>query len=295
MSVDILLSYAFHAKTRFDEVREALGPNQHVMIDSGAFTAFTKGRPVDREQYAKFLKHWEGCYDYAMTLDVIGDGEATEANLQWLLDQGLPVIPVYTARAPMSELESLADRFDYIAYGGLVGVPKNLQMRALKVVTDRAAQANCRVHALGQASARTFTQTVTYSGDSSKASNAPMTNAVSLTDFSTGKIVTIKFGDRSSAIGHERLMRAYGLNPAECFGPNKWKGANRDRIFRAGVLAVAVMSAHLKTDSERPVVYSAFTPGDMNAILRGARDWRTGNLPREFDHVLSMGLSKEKV
>ena len=294
MSVDILLSYAFHATTRFDEVREALGPNQHVMIDSGAFTAFTKGRPVDREQYAKFLKHWEGYYDYAMTLDVIGDAEATEANLQWLLDKGFPVIPVYTARAPLSELESLAQRFDYIAYGGLVGVPKNLQMRALKVATDIAAQENCRVHALGQASARTFTQTVTYSGDSSKASAAPMTNAVALTDFTTGNIVTIKFGDPKSARGHERLMRAYGLTPAECFGPNKWKRQNRDRIFRAGVLAVGVMSALLKTDSERPVVYSAFTPGDMVAVLSAGRDWRTGNLPPEFDNVLSRGLTKEK-
>lgn len=286
MSVDLLLSYAYHAKTDFAKVREALGPKQHIMIDSGAFTAFTRGRPVDLEEYARYLKRWEGQYNYAMTLDVIGDGAATERNLQLLLDKGLPVIPVYTAFAPISELESLAQRFDYIAYGGLVGVPKPIQMRALKVVTDIAAQENCRVHALGQASARTFRQTVAYSGDSSKASSAPMTNAVGLTDFTTGENVVIKFSDPKTAIGKERLMRAYGLSPRECFGPEKWKPANRERIFRAGVLATAVMGMFLKTTSERPVVYNAFTPSDTIGVCTAGRDWATGNLPREFDRFL---------
>jgi len=290
VSVDLLMSYAYHATAKFDKIREALGANQHLMIDSGAFTVFTKGKQIDREQYAKFLTHWRGAYNYAMTLDVIGDPVATEANLQWLLDKGLPVIPVYTARAPISELESLAERFDYIAYGGLVGVPKPIQMRALKVVTDIAAQANCRVHALGQASARTFTQTQTYSGDSSKASTAPVNNTVSLADLSTGKFVTIKMNDPKTAIGHERLLRAYGLNVADCFGPDRWQRDNRKKIMRAGFLAVAVMGALLKGENEKPVVYSAFTSGDLDAILNAARDWRTGNLPPAFDHVLARSM-----
>mgnify|MGYP003336480742 FL=1 len=73
MSVDILLSFAFHRTTDLGAVRAALGPDQRLMIDSGGFTAFSKGKEIRLSDYIAFLRHWEGAWDYAMSLDVIGN------------------------------------------------------------------------------------------------------------------------------------------------------------------------------------------------------------------------------
>ena len=72
MSLNLLLSYAFHAKTDLARIRAAM-PCGRIMIDSGAFTAYTKGQAVDIVAYAEYLEHWRGCWDHAITLDAIGD------------------------------------------------------------------------------------------------------------------------------------------------------------------------------------------------------------------------------
>ncbi len=281
MSVDLLLSYAFHARTDMAEVREALGPHQRLMIDSGAFTAFTKGKPVDIKQYAKFLDKWRDVFDYAMTLDVIGDTEATQRNLEWLLGEGHDVIPIYTARAPFSEFERLAERFDYIAYGGLVGVPPNLQRAALRHAVSVAHSYGCRVHALGQASLRAFRLTGTDSGDSSRASAGPLSDSATLFDPRTHANVAVRLRGGRWSPRQRRLLSMWGLDLAVCASGKGWSGAERERVFRASALSIACLNVILRNDTGWPRLYSAWTPAPPTGALMAARDWRTGALPPE--------------
>ena len=97
-----------------------------VIIDSGAFTAWTSGKPIDPRDYAKwaldFKDRWEYKMQalYFMNLDVIGDQDASWVNQSILEGLGLKPIPIITFGANKKHLIRALDNYDYIALGGLV-------------------------------------------------------------------------------------------------------------------------------------------------------------------------------
>jgi len=97
-----------------------------VIIDSGAFTAWTSGKPIDPRDYAKwaldFKDRWEHKMQalYFMNLDVIGDQDASWVNQSILEGLGLKPIPIVTFGADKKHLIRALDNYDYIALGGLV-------------------------------------------------------------------------------------------------------------------------------------------------------------------------------
>lgn len=97
-----------------------------VIIDSGAFTAWTSGKPIDPRDYAKwaldFRDRWEHKMQalYFMNLDVIGDQDASWVNQSILEGLGLKPIPIITFGADKKHLIRALDNYDYIALGGLV-------------------------------------------------------------------------------------------------------------------------------------------------------------------------------
>lgn len=281
MAVDLLLSFAFHAKTDLAAVREALGPDQRLMIDSGAFTAHTTGKQVRLEDYAAYLQHWDGVWDYAMNLDVIGDGDATDVNLRRLHGMGVPVMPIYTASAPIETVDDLAQRAPYMAYGGLVGVPRKLQIPATKVVVERAAAHGCTVHALGQTGPEMFRTTNALSGDSSAVSRAPLNFQLPVYDPRANRLVPLQFGMAKGWREMRPLLRAYGLDAASCISGDVMRDkAHRVPAYRAGCIAVACLGAAMRRGADRPHIYSAITTSEvLVGALQAARDWRTGNLP----------------
>jgi len=289
MAVDILLSYAFHSTTDLAAVKEALGPDQYLMIDSGAFTAHTIGKEILLPKYVNFLNKWKGTYDYAMSLDVIGDAKGTAANLLQLQDLDLPIIPVYTARAKIEELRALAKDYDYIAYGGTVGVPKEIQQRASKRVCDEAGALGAKIHVLGQAGLPMFRLTGAHSGDSSTASRAAMLAVVNIYNPVTHKQVIVKMGDQTPWIKNSDVLKAYGLSGRECMTGDAVRGKQRrTNTYRAGILSHAIAAADLKNQSGKtsPRIYSALTTGEVvDAGIMAAVQWRTGDLPHPLDRV----------
>lgn len=99
----------------------------HLIIDSGAFTAFTQGQRIDIHAYGEFLTNFQAVHGDAlaslevMNLDVIGDQDASARNEQVLRDEyGLTPTPVFTFGAPVQELRDMAARSPRLALGGLV-------------------------------------------------------------------------------------------------------------------------------------------------------------------------------
>jgi hypothetical protein len=117
VAVNLLLSYAFHSATKLSDVRRDLVCGR-LMIDSGAFTAWTKGYKIDVDEYAEFLERWRGCWDHAITLDVIGDGKASARNTRKLHERGLPVMPVFTRGDTLADFDAMVAEVGYVCVGG---------------------------------------------------------------------------------------------------------------------------------------------------------------------------------
>lgn len=84
-----------------------------MMLDSGAYSEMTTGKPVDLGAYVAFAHEHRAGYDEIVNLDVIsGDVAARVAaskrNLQTLRDAGLDPLPVFHQGEPWSVLAELA-------------------------------------------------------------------------------------------------------------------------------------------------------------------------------------------
>jgi len=132
-----LMSYAEGEKPEQKiKLYDQASPNKslpRVLIDSGAFTAYTCGKVIKVEDYGNwalaFRKKWEHRVKslHFFNLDVIGDQNASEINLHKLEKMGLNPIPIFTFKADFKHLEKMLKTYNYIALGGLVGQkPKHL-------------------------------------------------------------------------------------------------------------------------------------------------------------------------
>ncbi len=102
-------------------------PQARVLIDSGAFTAWTTGKTIRREEYLEwaqaFKTKWEGKLKslHFMNLDVIGDARKSEENLHWFEERGFFPLPIITVGASQDEIQRTLANYDYVAFGGMVG------------------------------------------------------------------------------------------------------------------------------------------------------------------------------
>jgi len=91
-----------------------------VFLDSGAFSAFTRGAQIDLDAYIAFL-HETGVKTYA-ALDVIGDPVATMRNADRMVEAGLDPIVAFHYGADLEYLHAIIERYNRIALGGLVPI-----------------------------------------------------------------------------------------------------------------------------------------------------------------------------
>jgi len=97
-----------------------------VIIDSGAFTAWSTGKTIRPQDYAAwaldFDKRWRhkmASLEF-MNLDVIGDQDATWVNQGILEGLGMKPLPIVTFGVSLNHLDRALENYDYIALGGLV-------------------------------------------------------------------------------------------------------------------------------------------------------------------------------
>lgn len=171
MAVNLLLSFAFYAKEDLDRYRKAM-PCGRIMVDSGAFTAASIGKVIRREEYADFLETWSHVIDHSVTLDVIGDPEATARNTKWLHDRGYPVMPVFTRGHRAADFDAMVRDSGYVCVGGGVGMPHPVVIKRLSALQRRAEELGGGIHALGVGNLDGLRKIRPYSADSSNASGA---------------------------------------------------------------------------------------------------------------------------
>lgn len=91
-------------------------------LDSGAYTAWTKGEVVTIRDYARFIAKLPFVPDRTMTLDVIGDADGTRRNFEIMLRMGLPVTPIVTRGDDPAVLEFYYQHSDLVGLGGVARI-----------------------------------------------------------------------------------------------------------------------------------------------------------------------------
>lgn len=138
------------------------------MLDSGAFSAFNSGKPIDIDAYIDFCK--ERMEDkqpptIIAALDVIGDWRATMRNTEKMLKAGVPAMPTYHVGEPLEFLLAVASEFDMIGLGGMTELRGRRKIEWAKAVFDHVWPK--KMHGFGVAEERVLMALPFYTADAS--------------------------------------------------------------------------------------------------------------------------------
>lgn len=246
MAVNLLLSYAFHAETDLSAVRRDLVCGQ-MMIDSGAFTAFTKGRTISLDAYAEYLQKWAGCWDHAITLDVIGDPAQTAANTRTLHARGLRVLPVFTKGGTLADFDAMVREFGYVAVGGTVGLGTRPQRERVTMLQRRAQDLGGGIHALGVGAMGSLRVARPYSADASSISGAFKFGVVVY--FDGREVRCVSLANRARLLQDREHIRNHGIDLESLARTGRMpsrKDDARRKLMQAMSLAYATADEYLK-------------------------------------------------
>lgn len=161
--------YTFGKKKKFDPFLQ----DKDIFLDSGAFTAWSKGKVIDLDKYIDYLKENSSKFSVYANLDVIGNPEETLKNQQYMESKGVNPLPTIHYGADEKYLKHYAATYDYIALGGLVPYAKqpvllhNWLNKCFKILIPYIKEKGLRVHGFGVGSAEVLKKYPFYSADSS--------------------------------------------------------------------------------------------------------------------------------
>lgn len=156
----------------------------NLFLDSGAFSAWTRGANIRINQYIRFIKKHKDFIDLYANLDVIASSkiidqgrarrkaaEATLKNQKKMEEAGLNPIPVFHFGEPWEFLENYVANYEYIALGGLVGIPTGMAIEFLdqafaNYICKSDGMPKVKVHGFGLTSLRIMLRYPFYSVDS---------------------------------------------------------------------------------------------------------------------------------
>lgn len=213
----VLLSFAYRGAVTTDDSLAYGGSTADFLIDSGAFTAFTKGEKIDRVEYCEWLLKEAKYITHAAALDVIGDWKASAKNYEWMLNRlgdKVKILPAWHLGSPLEELDRLCRETDYMAIGGCVPYSKQpkVLMRHLIQAHKVAAKHGTKLHGLGITGRETMTRLPWHSVDSSAWQSGHRFGGMILSD-RRGQQRTINIG-KPLPVEDKALVRAYGGDPA---------------------------------------------------------------------------------
>jgi len=196
-----------------------------LIIDSGAFSAYTLGVSIDIRDYARFVTEVEAIapgFLFAINLDVIGDAEAS--YLQWrrlAIEYGVATVPVVhqNGEAPQAQIDRyLEDGATRLCFGGLVGQrSKSLPWVAHGLKYLREVSPDTLVHGLGVVEGTRASRLPWDSTDSAAGTAATRFAHLRLVaPGGRGGFVSLDLNSSTRPSRHEaELIRSYGIDPAD--------------------------------------------------------------------------------
>lgn len=147
-----------------------------LMLDSGAFTCFTRGKTIDVAEYSKFCIDNAQHVDHVINLDVINPKSPADAaaagwdNLLYMKDKGIDAIPVYHAREDISWFDKMLEICHYVGISGTSLVSPSEQLHfydlAFNYGTDSCGRPIAKYHLFGDSSPYALLNYPAFSADS---------------------------------------------------------------------------------------------------------------------------------
>lgn len=249
-----------------------------VFVDSGAFTASTKGARISLGAYAKWIRKNAALIGAYANLDVIGDAKATARNQDVLEREGLSPIPAFHHGSDLAEFDRLAERYERIAIGGLVPMLKRPAHLVpwLDEVFERGLKRRpgLRLHGFG---VTTWSLMVRYPWDSVDSSawvSGAKFATPTLFDPDLPGFVSVELFKPKSCFGKQKLLRSYGVSASQLS-----RRASHDNAI-VGALGIAAMqraeaflSRRVDAATGQPArVFGIMRAGESStAVLNGGR------------------------
>jgi len=155
---NLLESYHYIGKQSY--VERIRKDKVQVFLDSGAFSAWTKGVEVDLPAYCRYIKDNDDILLkvdgdlWASVLDAIGNAEETLVNQKAMEKLGVKPLPCFHFGEDPKYLEYYVANYTSITIGGLVGKSDNMTRPWLdemweRYMIDGAGRPKTRVHGFG--------------------------------------------------------------------------------------------------------------------------------------------------
>lgn len=116
----LLLSYFYFKNKPLGEYIERLGYKPEIILDSGAYSAWTKGKGIPLTDYLRYIKENRECVQEYFSLDVVEDSLMSYRYWQIMKEKGFNPIPVYHYGEDEKMLQLYANQTNYIGLGGTV-------------------------------------------------------------------------------------------------------------------------------------------------------------------------------
>lgn len=163
----LLCSYWYFRNTTIREFFNQLGYTPEILLDSGAYSAFTKGKSVSLIDYMAYIKSNKNEITQYISLDVIGDPYITKAYYLIMLGKGFSPIPVYHYGDDIETLRFYAEQGSKsVALGNTVPIRDKGKV-ALWCASLKKQFPSVRFHLLGSSSMKVIQSGVVDSCDSS--------------------------------------------------------------------------------------------------------------------------------
>lgn len=162
----LLLSYYYFKNRPLERFISEIGYKPKIMLDSGAYSAFTKGKGIALTDYLKYVQDNREYIDLFISLDVIQDSDLSYWYWHIAREKGYKPIPVFHYLEDEKVLSKYANQTDYIALGGTV--PEKDKNKVADWVRLIVAQyPEIKFHVLGTSSRKVIDTCAIASADSS--------------------------------------------------------------------------------------------------------------------------------
>lgn len=223
----ILDSYHYIRHSRY--VKQIKEDGCKVFLDSGAFSAFTKGVKVDLNAYCQYIHTNASIIEVASVLDAIGDAKGTYANQKAMESLGTNPLPCFHYGEDVSYLKKYIDNYEYITLGGMVPISTEQLYYWLdtiwgKYLTKEDGTPRVKVHGFGLTAYPLMVRYPWYSVDSSSWVQTAVYGSVFITELRRAVCVSSSSPARHIEGGHienvtevvrevlEELITKHGYN-----------------------------------------------------------------------------------
>lgn len=146
-------------------VKEILPNCKRFLLDSGAFTFFTKGKEgMDWDEYLKKYADFINTYDIDLFLEldidrIVGYDEVLRLRKNLEDMTGKKCIPVWHKERGKEEFIKMVEDYDYVAIGGIAKNPNGKQVEKMfPWFIETAHQHGAKIHGLGYTSVKNLSR-----------------------------------------------------------------------------------------------------------------------------------------